>query len=64
MVAASAGFSKACALLLENGANLYSVDQNGKKYIFKKKHVMSDDFIQIQLFFIVRSIVKIWIQLV
>ncbi|CAF1524892.1 unnamed protein product, partial [Adineta ricciae] len=29
MVAASAGFSKACALLLENGANLYAVDQNG-----------------------------------
>ncbi|UJR38421.1 hypothetical protein I4U23_031089 [Adineta vaga] len=29
MVAASAGFTKACASLLENGANLYSVDQNG-----------------------------------
>ncbi|CAF1205849.1 unnamed protein product [Rotaria sordida] len=29
MVAASTGFSKACALLIENGANIYSVDQNG-----------------------------------
>jgi hypothetical protein len=29
MVAASAGFSKGCALLIENGANIYSVDQNG-----------------------------------
>lgn len=31
MVAASAGFSKACTSLIENGANIYSVDQNGKK---------------------------------
>jgi ankyrin repeat protein len=29
MVAASTGFSRACALLIENGANIYSVDQNG-----------------------------------
>jgi hypothetical protein len=29
MVAASTGFSKACALLIENGANIYSVDQYG-----------------------------------
>ncbi|CAF2503250.1 unnamed protein product [Rotaria sp. Silwood2] len=28
MVAASTGFSKACALLIENGANIYSVDQS------------------------------------
>ncbi|CAF1401602.1 unnamed protein product [Adineta steineri] len=28
MVAASAGFSKACTLLIENGANVYSRDQN------------------------------------
>lgn len=35
MVAASTGFSKACALLLENGANILSVDQNGKKNLFK-----------------------------
>lgn len=34
MVAASAGFSKACALLLENGANVYAVDQNGKRESF------------------------------
>jgi hypothetical protein len=31
MVAASTGFSKACASLIENGANIYAVDQNGKK---------------------------------
>ena len=30
MVAASTGFSKACALLLENDANVYSIDQNGQ----------------------------------
>jgi ankyrin repeat protein len=29
MVAASTGFSKACALLIDNGANIYSIDQNG-----------------------------------
>ncbi|CAF0929960.1 unnamed protein product [Adineta steineri] len=29
MVAASAGFTKACAFLLENDANLYAVDENG-----------------------------------
>ena len=33
MVAASTGFSKACALLLENGANVFSVDQNGRQNI-------------------------------
>jgi hypothetical protein len=40
MVAASAGFSKACALLLENGANLYSVDQNGKKNTLKNHYCL------------------------
>jgi hypothetical protein len=30
MVAASAGFSKACALLIENGASIYVRDQNGE----------------------------------
>jgi len=30
MVAASVGFSKACALLIENDANIYALDQNGK----------------------------------
>jgi hypothetical protein len=30
MVAASAGFSKACVMLLEHGANIYSIDQSGK----------------------------------
>jgi len=30
MVAASAGFSKACALLIENGANISIRDQNGE----------------------------------
>jgi hypothetical protein len=34
MVAASAGFSKACFMLVENDANIYSTDQNGKS-IFK-----------------------------
>ncbi|CAF1096859.1 unnamed protein product [Rotaria sordida] len=29
MVAASTGFHKACALLIENGANVYSIDHNG-----------------------------------
>ncbi len=29
IVAASSGFSKACAMLIENGANIYSIDQNG-----------------------------------
>lgn len=29
MVAASTGFSKACALLIENDANIYTLDQNG-----------------------------------
>ncbi|CAF1662101.1 unnamed protein product [Rotaria magnacalcarata] len=29
MVAASTGFHKACAVLIENGANSYSIDQNG-----------------------------------
>ncbi len=29
IVAASAGFSKACTMLIENGANIYSIDQNG-----------------------------------
>ncbi len=36
MVAASTGFSKACALLIENGANIYSVDQHGKYHRFTK----------------------------
>ena len=30
MVAASAGFSKACTMLIENGANVNSADRNGK----------------------------------
>ncbi len=30
MVAASAGFSKACVMLLEHGANINSIDQNGR----------------------------------
>ena len=28
-VAASAGFGKACAMLIENGANIYKIYQNG-----------------------------------
>jgi len=31
MIAASTGFSKACTSLIENGANIYTIDQNGKK---------------------------------
>lgn len=41
MVAASAGFNKACALLLENGANVYAVDQNGNiKFEFKRRNLI------------------------
>jgi hypothetical protein len=31
MVAANAGFSKACVMLIENGANVYSIDRKGKQ---------------------------------
>ena len=30
MVAASAGFSKACVMLLEHDANIFSIDQSGE----------------------------------
>lgn len=36
IVAASCGFSKACAMLLDNGANIFSVDQKGKNFLLFK----------------------------
>jgi hypothetical protein len=56
MVAASAGFGKACAMLIENGANIYSIDQNGNNP--HPKSLIFNSFIQVFPSYIMQSIVK------